>query len=1050
MRPLSLKMKAFGSYGDETVIDFTKLGNGLYLVTGDTGAGKTTIFDAIIFALYGDVSGSHRTKNMMHSDFVDKSVDTEVTLDFEANGQEHTVCRTIHFKKNRDTGEYVMDTPKAELKECGRQPINRDTAVTKRIEELTGLNKKQFEQIIMLAQGEFRKFLDSNSEERGDILGKLFDDSPYTKLQEIIKEAKNRFSNSRTEKSGKIDFLLSTLDLPAEITDEEKVKYSRHNLQLSDNLDELVKKNNNDVLEAENKKNKLGKEKDDLLQKQRDAKHQNDRLAEKGKTLNSLNELKKDTDKYNTLSSESELFAKALHIVYPSQKTLGDKITEKKNTENKITDLNEKHSKAVEFLNKCKNELEESRKHETERDALKTIISDIDKLIPKYDELNENTNELNKKLKEKNELKLKISKTEETIEDNKKVLSENRDLLSELGETAVRLKETEISVEKAKADFKKITELNNDFKAISGEEAELTVLQKTALELNKRFLNTKNISDAIEDRYYKGQANVLEKELYGEIKKHGKAVCKVCHSIITSLELSESITDVPDIKEVQKAKKECDEAQKLYNTKYNECGKKEQSIKEHKDTLLKSISETSEIQEWEDLKGGTFLSSLLEKSENELKKYKEELHESENADKKAKEITGKNEELEASISTLKETLEKLKEELSETAKKVAVLDEKCSNLKKELKYETKAEAEKQRVSANDKLNKITKAIRDAEEELKKAENSLSTINGTMEAEERKYNETKKSIESLDKIYREKITEAGFDSEDHYKVSFAICPESDGEKWLKTTTEAIHKFREDLRSLNDQFEKLKDETKDFKLTDIAVLEAAIKSKETAYGEAEKEFGVCQRHYENNKNITVQVKELAAALEKSKAAYQRIEDLSELLNGASGEGGKLTFARYVMGNVFKEIVDQANHRLLEMSCGKFELVHRMEASGKNKKAGLELSIQSNSGNQRDSGSVSGGEAFMVSLSLALGLSDVVRNHAGGIQMDSMFIDEGFGSLDGDKLDRAMNVLSGLAGDSRQIGIISHVEKLGECIPKKIKVHNTERGSKAVIEI
>ncbi|MBR6837340.1 MAG: SMC family ATPase, partial [Oscillospiraceae bacterium] len=171
-------------------------------------------------------------------------------------------------------------------------------------------------------------------------------------------------------------------------------------------------------------------------------------------------------------------------------------------------------------------------------------------------------------------------------------------------------------------------------------------------------------------------------------------------------------------------------------------------------------------------------------------------------------------------------------------------------------------------------------------------------------------------------------------------------------------------------------------------------------------------------------------------------------SDLLSGANGEGGRLSFERHVMGSVFREIVDQANYRLLNMSGGRFELVHRYEASAKNKKAGLELSIQCNSGAPpRDTRTVSGGEAFMVSLALALGLSDVVKNHSGGISMESMFIDEGFGSLDGDKLDRAISVLNKLTGedgDARQIGIISHVEKLGECIPKQILVKNTENGS------
>ena len=262
MRPLKISMTAFGPYAAKTVIDFQKLNQGVYLITGDTGAGKTTIFDAIVFALYGEGSGSGRTSDMFHSDYVDKFTDTEVELDFSCRDKEYKIIRTIHYKKKRGGG--VGSITKNAVLYCGEEPpIEKETLVNAKVAEILGLDEKQFRQIVMLAQGEFRKFLESKSDAREQILGKLFDNRIYVDFQNRLKNAADELRKEREEKEREIGFYLADgvsaeqLKIQAEEAERKKIwmeskideeNRSIHRLQ---NKQQIAKAYNDKIAETE-------------------------------------------------------------------------------------------------------------------------------------------------------------------------------------------------------------------------------------------------------------------------------------------------------------------------------------------------------------------------------------------------------------------------------------------------------------------------------------------------------------------------------------------------------------------------------------------------------------------------------------------------------------------------------------------------------------------------------------------------------------------------------------------------------------------------------
>ena len=621
----------------------------------------------------------------------------------------------------------------------------------------------------------------------------------------------------------------------------------------------------------------------------------------------------------------------------------------------------------------------------------------------------------------------------------------------ELGDTGARLSDAGNVLKQSKDKKDDLDVLKKKITENLKKEKDLEKAEKELLDITNKCNDLFKISTDLTARYLNGQAGILEKKLFEDVRDHGEAICPVCHTRHTSYsyDADGAGTDIPDKEAVDKADSDYRKESDRMNAKKIANGNLRTEIETEKKNILAGVSRLLGECTWEMLSDEEFIKEKSEKLDRETaeleKKYKKAKADDEEAskvDKECKRIEEENENFDKEISELNAELSKVSTDLTESKTKYDAV-------KSRLKYDTRKEAETELERLTKERDNLVKSIDKAQKDLNDANEEQSKIHGSLDTAKSKLSETENGIIKLEEIFSAKISEAGFESESHYRVAMSICPpESDPEKWIEAEQLKISSYQKDLHSAKEDMLNRIEETKNLKETDIGNITDRISDCEERFKNSEKRYTNLHGMMKNNLGITEKVSTLMKDLDKTKPAYDRLIRLSDLLSGANGEGGRLSFERHVMGSVFREIVDQANYRLLDMSGGRFELVHRYEASAKNKKAGLELSIQCNSGAPpRDTRTVSGGEAFMVSLALALGLSDVVKNHSGGISMESMFIDEGFGSLDGDKLDRAISVLNKLTGedgDARQIGIISHVEKLGECIPKQILVKNTENGS------
>ena len=927
MKPLKLAMTAFGPYAEKTVIDFRELKQGVYLITGDTGAGKTMIFDAIVFALYGVGSGSGREDGMFHSDYVDKFVDTEVELLFSNRNKEYRVIRTIHYKKKRGGG--VGSISKNALLYCeGESVIEKETAVNAKVTEILNLDDKQFRQIVMLAQGEFRKFLESKSDAREQILGKLFDNRIYVDFQIRLKTAADQLRVEREEKEREIRFYLSD----------------------GSTVDELEQ----GMAEAVERKKQLEK-------KIRHAQKEIDALQKKKQIVLGY------CEKQNELKAVEENYSMILNKLESAMTLCRQLEIQKKDDEKKFL-----------AIDQLKNRIRE----------LEIFINDFETLEKKLQQLKEVSGELQKVEKSQREIRDKIHITEQT----KQAAWEQVNVLKNIEVEIANLgHETKLQKQK----IEQMSDIKNRLLYLNTQKETLAKKKEFLLKKEKEFELAAEEYVKTNQLFLAGQAGVLAKELYENVEKNGAASCPVCGSIVNRVceqHFAKTGNQVPTQGAVNKAR----EQMELKQTEASECAKNyavlSQTCDYNKEEILEKVKEVlgAEITIGL-LEDQNYLENCMEEQKKLWNKVQESLEELNGKAKEKKKCEKQIQECDSLLQDFSLHLEKCKDSCVELEKKYAVIGREAEVLKEKTSHTSKIQAVEEKRELQINIRRFEEEVKRAEREMNQCLLNIGTLQGQEKTLLQQKNNTKESVEKL-------LTEH--------------C-------WLNQSESCDHLLEE--------------------------LETGLQEQMSAKGSLESEREPALILLENCRNALNRIKELRKELNKTENAYQNLWRLSLLANGQSGEGGKYSFSRYVLGTFFEEIIEQANYHLNQMTGGKYELIRQQEAGRKNESAGLGMIVfDAYTGERRETASLSGGESFQVSLSLALGLSDVVRNHSGGCTLETMFIDEGFGALDEQTLDQAMNVLHELSGDTRQIGIISHVGKLSENISQKIYVKKTPKGS------
>lgn len=1041
MKPIKLTMSAFGSYAKIETIDFTKFyDKSIFLITGPTGAGKTTIFDGICYALYGQVSSSDKDQSYIRNDIADDDILTYVELEFELKGKSYYIKRSPAQLRKKVRGEgYTEQAAAVELKIIGDDKVLTSVSeVNSKIIEIVGLEYDQFRQIIMIPQGEFRQLITAKSKEREEILRRIFGTNEYRKLQdnldkmakglreEILKLEEGLKTNIKNINTGSNENLKNLLN--KDILNTEEIK-----LELSNQL-EVDKK---EIRELDNVINKLEEESKKLQQRITEGMHVNDKLQKKKEIEREKLQLESKQGDIDKLKGDLEKGRKALSIsiIEDNYKDSLGKVIVKKN---ELENLKKELDKAQKELKLAEDDLTKQMNRNEEKEKLKCDLT-------LYTSFIEKVKGYEAKKKEKEELAKSLIKTNKDLEEVSRNLDEIKKTIVILKDKKEGLKDCEKDYNRLEIDLKKREELYKKLESIIPLINELEDLRKkyrdaknnhTSLEKDYTVLKKK-----VEDtrrRFIEGYAGKLARELENE------KPCPVCGSIHhpSPAKTVEGVPTEDDLKTVEQRLNELDEKLKASNeavtTLLGQGNVKKELIIEKKKEISEDLNEDIvTLNERETVKFVTEKGQEIKTEINQviaqMARLKKDIEEEKKIDSILKDLENK-----------KENTEKTKEELDTLHTNLLVKVESESNLVKELEKELPEEIRTEE-RVNKKIDELTAQIKSLEDALKEAQDKqqkcrdgYTALINTKQEREKALLEIKAECKALENKFKDQILKQGFEGEEEYRSARLT------EEEIVNIDNQIKEYNEKLKSVTDRYTQILIETRDMEEVDISELESKLTLKEKEKKSTnDKKAAVFSRLQQNESIFTniISIKEKVSEKEKE---YSLVGELASTANGRNNY--KVTFETYVLAAYFEEIIDAANIRFRKMTKNRFQM-DRIKDEGKgNAFRGLDINVlDGNSGQYRPIKNISGGESFKASLSLALGLADVVQSYAGGIKLDTMFIDEGFGSLDPVSLDDAINCLLELQSSGRLVGIISHVKELQERINSRIEIEPSVEGSK-----
>ena len=1053
MKPTKLIMSAFGPYaGAVPPIDFTDFEDkGLFLISGDTGAGKTTIFDAICFALYGETSGKFRDTKNLRSEYANESTETFVDFYFTHQGREYHVWRRPGYERKKQRGTGVTQVKEdATLYSGDSTPIQGITSVNKAVKELLHIDEKQFKQIAMISQGEFWALLNAKTDERTKILRTIFQTEGYNRIEYKLKD---RMDTSDKLKSGIVQYFN---DAQADTEDELKEQLSdlqnrakssgsAWNLdQIKDILKALIESDNGRIEIAKTAFDEAEKALDNIKKELATAETNNDfikRLENLKAKEKELEEKKKEIDEKEKLLIRQKLATREVNPVYSSWKEKKDEL---EGLKKQISDKNGDVAEAVKKAKEAGEALEKARKDKPEAEELQKLVDKIAEEKEKYQERDNLSSDL-----------VKLQASIDGFAEEEKALNEKEEALKNkinaLKETQKKLKGSPEKLLEARTQGEKLRELRDDIDEIidkklpdwENKNKDLKTKQEEFESRRKKFDEAETARKEAERILENCRAGILAEGL-----EEGQK-CPVCGSVHHP-ELAripkEAVTekDFNDLKDKEAA------LLKEKGDAFTEAEKAKTVLENFEDQLRVDILDCLEnklidigdhYSKLDELINGVKKAKIVveekinenAKEQNALAKYNEELSKAES-------------DLEKAQGEETDTLNKDKADFTEKKQNSENTKTKIETVLKtleKLSFDSWASAHAEQEKAEKRIKEISgliestdKAKKDADEKLASEQASLKTLQETLGRAE-KEEETRKI--KLD----DTMSKSKFESVDEM-LKLVLSEEK-----ISEIDKEIGDYKQDVTTNKQQIKDAEKDAEGRKVIDIEALKEKCETGQSDVAGKQRVVNTIENRLKGNTDKLEKIRSQESELEKARKENNICTRLYNLVKGTTGNG-KITLEQYIQAAGFDGIIAAANRRLLPMSDRQYELYRQEDSLGKKSNTFLDLEVLDNfTGHRRPVGSLSGGESFKASLSLALGLSDTVSSNIGGIQMDALFIDEGFGTLDRNSIENAMEILINLSGTSKLVGIISHREELMENIPQQIRVRKTMDGSQLTIE-
>lgn len=1022
MKPISLTIEAFGPYRDSVTLDFNELQNhSMFLISGPTGAGKTSILDAMVYALYGEPSGEVRKTDAIRSDFAEPQHMTRVDFSFAIGEAQYRVERLPKqlVAKKRGTGmrEQNASATVYEMKEGEWKVIATSAAAIRdTIQRIIGFRKDQFLQVVLLPQGEFRKLLVASTSEREELLHTLFRTELYRRLQDALKSAYDEAKSGIEENVTKQSALLQSIPHDEEIP-VLTIEHVRELLKDREpHRDTLVVERDKavDVVDQFNTLRNEWALYNQVQQSLIEATNKLDLVKEKEEARSSLH--------------EKVQFLTGLTPSYELYKQLGDKQAVLKTLKMALSDAKKSVEAATQHESKCTEAYEVLASHAETIQAKRTTLAQLRQQSEKFDELallNQELNILKSKLetqdREKSEAKLQaqhklVADLEAELVEVRKQFQVNSKALESIPHIQEQLSQlqrySELLSEKQKAQ--------ND---IDAKEESLATLDESVKNSTVRLERLEHLM--AEGRAFELVHLVVDNE-----------PCPVCGST-EHPQLASKPELYPTKEEIEAARAVRDGA---LQKRASEIGQKETlSIRLHeldeqvKDQVSKlklhiaDFSEDTFDSTQQDLSSQMNRLTALRKDTEQLSEIitKNEHDLIEGKDKLAKLEIGHNE---------------LLNNLHDVAIQISSVQAKVDGLSKILPTTDLDAWHKQIESLETEINTYDEQLKLCKSSLDAAKEQLNAKRGRLEILFAQVQEETKNLDGFYQDYVKSLQSISVSEDDFidalgdYKALDAFRTELHALDEAFSTAQAVYDAAlKHAQSLIEPSDTVSDE----------VYDTAVEKRDNLVGS----LAAWDKETKHIETTLASLEELEKAMSEAREEITFLSRLNDLANGGEQGFKNVTFERYVLGAILDEVVYAANLRLQKMSRSRYSLERSDYTGGGRGKQGLDLAVMDAfTGQSRPANTLSGGETFLASMALALGLADVIQSYAGGIHMDTMFIDEGFGTLDPDTLELAMETLVQLQSSGRLIGMISHVPELKNRIPAHLEVTRGDDGSTA----
>ena len=1032
MKPHKLILQAFGPFASTQCVEFDRLGdNPLFLINGDTGSGKSTILDAICFALYGQTTGNERSGTDMRCDFARNDLLTEITFDFSLGNKSYRIRRvpTQARAKKRATkkaedgpeaqAETTTQNATASLWELGANPednasntllvSSKVSEADREIKALLGLDAEQFRQVMVLPQGRFRQLLLADSKERENIFSQLFQTSIYKKIEETLKLKSSLIKKEVEEHQNKIKGILEGADLNSEDEVISGLEELRPLLLSSESEKEQALK----LLKTAESDEESAKA---LIQKFEVSQQKNAELIAHKSREAEINLAKEKMTNAQHAQKIQPLFA--------LQESLSQKLAALKGKQEASLQA-VKHSQT--HLASMQSQLEDAITAQKSSAGLQTKLSELDRYQSIATKLNSARKELTEAENHAANSQNKLNDQQKQLTQSKEAIAQHEQTITELVGHTEQIAQAQLAVEKSRQvleRYQEINALNASLNALQHQaEQAQTVLKDTEQEYTQQETKTKQTELA----WHNGQAALLAKELETDMpcpvcgsKDHPKLAISDGEQTLISKQTLDLIRDKLTAKREKRDQaktayqKLCNDIQALIDTlNKQKIGLGDSAQNSFDEIKLEHSALEKNVANLLAYKGKlTLVRTKLESDRGVLTKLEQglsDLQHKANADK----------ELSVSVQTKVQSFEQdLPEDYRDTTR-----------LQQEISATTTV------------IDKLSQQLQQAQTNKDNAQTAFDTASATHKSLAKQSEELESESKQASTQWEQALLESMFNDQQSFNAALLTDAQ------IRLIQSDINHYQSTLDTLTGAVKQLETELANKSRPDMDKIKQAKQGAAAVFSEKEKHW----QALDARKNTLLKVHEKLKIAHKTNQAleeqYRVVGTLYEVSNGLSGD--RVSLQRFVLSVLLDDVLIQASERLLLMSKGRYRLIRKEDKAKGNKASGLELEVEdAYTGKTRSVATLSGGESFIAALALALGLSDAVQSYSGGIKLDTLFIDEGFGSLDPESLELAIRTLIDLQTMGRTIGIISHVTELKSQMALRIDVKSGRGGSEIVM--